>query len=57
MIGYLWRHRKTRKMKFLGFVITIIVASSAFFTLIALGVGSLTLLKKAKKDEEHVKLD
>ncbi len=44
-------------MKFLGFVITIIVASSAFFTLLALGIGSLTLFKKAKEEEEHVKLD
>jgi hypothetical protein len=44
-------------MKFVGFVITIIVASSAFFTLLAISVGSLTLFKKAKEEEEHVKLD
>jgi len=43
--------------KFAGFVITIIVASSAFFTLAALSIGSLTLFKKAEKEEEHVKLD
>lgn len=43
--------------KFIGFVITIIVASSAFFTLLALSVGSLTLFKKAKEEEEHISLD
>jgi len=44
-------------LKFIGFVITIIVASSAFFTLLALSIGSLTLFKKAKEEEEHISLD
>jgi len=43
--------------KFIGFVITIIVASSAFFTLLALSIGSLTLFKQAKEEEEHISLD
>jgi len=54
---YLWRQIKTGNMKFLGFVVTIIIASSAFFTLLAISVGSLTLFKKPKEEEEHVSLD
>ena len=57
MNAYLWRQIKTGNMKFLGFVVTIIIASSAFFTLLAISVGSLTLLKKPKEEEEHVSLD
>lgn len=57
MNGYLWPHRKTKKMKFVGFVITIIVASSAFFTLLAISVGSVVLFKKDKEEEEPISLD
>ena len=39
-------------MKFVGFVIAIIIASSAFFTLAALSIGSVTLFKDAKEEEE-----
>lgn len=44
-------------MKFVGFVITIIVASSAFFTLLAISIGSLTLFKKQEEEEEPISLD
>ncbi|MGB0390649.1 MAG: hypothetical protein ACPGRC_06980 [Salibacteraceae bacterium] len=44
-------------MKFVGFVITIIVASSAFFTLLAISVGSVVLFKKDKEEEEPISLD
>ncbi len=44
-------------MKFVGFVITIIVASSAFFTLLAISVGALTLFKKQEEEEEPISLD
>ena len=40
-------------MAFVGFVITIIVASSAFFTLLAISVGSVTLFKKSDETEEE----
>ena len=43
--------------KFAGFVITIIIATSAFFTIAAVSIGSLTLFKKAKEEEEHISLD
>jgi hypothetical protein len=43
--------------KFAGFVITIIIATSAFFTIAAVSIGSLVLFKKAEEEEEHVKLD
>ena len=49
--NYLWR--KLNEMKFVGFVITIIVASSAFFTLLAISVGSVVLFKKDKETEEE----
>lgn len=52
--GYL---KQNIMAKFAGFVITIIVASSAFFTLAAVSIGSLTLFKKSPEEEEHVKLD
>ncbi len=45
-------YEKTRKMKFVGFVIAIIIASSAFFTLAAISVGSVVLFKKAEEEEE-----
>ena len=44
-------------MKFVGFVITIIVVSSAFFTLLAISIGSMTLFGKAKEEEEEIPLD
>ncbi|MFT4754423.1 MAG: hypothetical protein ACI9GM_000834 [Salibacteraceae bacterium] len=40
-------------MKFIGFLITIIVVSSAFFTLLALSIGSVVLFKKEKETEEE----
>jgi len=43
--------------KFAGFVITIIIASSAFFTLAALSVGSVVLFKNAEEEEEPISLD
>ena len=39
-------------MKFVGFVIAIIIASSAFFTLAAISVGALSLFKNVEEEEE-----
>lgn len=49
--------KNQKKMKFVGFVITIIVASSAFFTLLAISVGAVTLMKKDKEEDEPIALD
>lgn len=43
---------KKKSMEFVGFVIAIIIASSAFFTLAALSIGAVTLLKEPKEEEE-----
>lgn len=38
--------------KFAGFLITIIIATSAFFTLASLSVGAMSLFKDVEEEEE-----